>query len=185
MCGNGTRAAGLYAYLNGLSDSSLKLLSGAGVIELDVDGDQVGSSLGEEKVLERGIEHEGITWWLIDTGVPHLVGEVSDLSLFDDSLSTLLRKKYNANVNWYVCQNGELQVRTFERGVEGETLACGTGMAAVFARTFQESKVTSPCTVVPKSGEKLRFEKRGSSLFFKGSVNKICDTIPDLKFDAF
>ena len=137
MCGNGSRAAAHYAYSNDLAPSKMSFLTLAGEIKAEVDGDMVLSELTPPKILSKEIEHNGKIWWKIDTGVPHMVTFVDDIENFDIQSARELRYKENANVNIAkVLDNGNMMVRTYERGVEDETLACGTGMSACFYRSW-------------------------------------------------
>ncbi len=174
MCGNGSRAAAHYAYSYGLAPAKMQFLTLAGVIEASVEGDIVESQLTEHKILQKDIEEFGHSWWLIDTGVPHLVTFVEDLKQFDKKIAKNLRDKYNANVNYAIIRSpNEIGVRTFERGVEDETLACGTGMAACFVRALEEKRVQSQSKLYPKSGEELSIRYNDKRLYFKGRVKKI------------
>ena len=180
MCGNGSRAAAHYAASFGLAPTHMRFLTGAGVIEARVEGDMVESQLTESRILQKDIQEYGKKWWLIDTGVPHLVTFVEDLKQFDKNEAKKLRDKYNANVNYAIIHDlKNMGIRTFERGVEDETLACGTGMAACFVRALEEGRVEQAVRIVPKSGEELalRFEK--GRLFFKGRVKKIFETFKE------
>jgi diaminopimelate epimerase len=76
-----------------------------------------------------------------------------------------------------VCAHqGCLHVRTYERGVEDETLACGTGMAASFYAAYGEKKVGESVKVYPTSGEELFLRIEQERLFFKGPVQNIFET---------
>lgn len=176
MCGNGTRACAHYAYTNGLAPQKMSFLTGAGKISCDVDGDVVESELTKPEVKKEPFEEEGFTWWLVDTGVPHLVAVVDDLDSYSKELSSKMRYKYNANVNFVKVEDGKLYVRTYERGVEDETLACGTGMAACFLRANTLGLVSEIARVYPKSKEELTLSKKGDTLLFKGSVTKVFTT---------
>ena len=177
MCGNGSRAAAHYAYVHGLAPAKMRFLTLAGEIEAEVDGDIVQTQLTEHKILQRDINEYGHNWWLIDTGVPHLVTFVEDLKQFDKKLAKKLRDKYNSNVNYAKIPDlKSVAVRTFERGVEDETLACGTGMAASFIRALEEQKVASEVKLLPKSGEELHISYKNQRLYFKGRVKKIFTT---------
>ncbi len=179
MCGNGSRAAAHYAATFGLAPKKMRFLTKAGVIEASVEGDMVESQLTPPKILKK-VKEEGREWWLIDTGVPHLVTFVEDLEQFDKEVAKKLRNKYNANVNYGIIRDlKNMGVRTFERGVEDETLACGTGMAATFLRAFEEGDVDSAVRVVPKSGEELFLRYDQERLFFKGRVKKIFETFKE------
>ncbi len=90
------------------------------------------------KILDTNISEYNYNWWLIDTGVPHLVSIRDNIDEFDIKKIRALRYKYNANVNICKVEDETLYVRTYERGVEDETLACGTGMVACFVRCHQE-----------------------------------------------
>jgi len=172
MCGNGSRATAHYAYSNGLANSEMRFLTGAGVIGCKVDGDVVATDLTPPSILNRKIDEFGYRWWLINTGVPHLVSIRDDISNFSIDEARELRYKYNANVNIAMVKDGKLYVRTYERGVEDETLACGTGMAASFYRAIQESILKQEADVFPKSGERLYLAEKGKTLIFRGEVQR-------------
>ena len=174
MCGNATRAVSHYAFTNNLvSSSEMKFLTGAGLIKSSVEGNIVETQLTAPKVVKEEFTEDGFTWYLVDTGVPHLVTIVDDLELYNHDLCAKMRYKYNTNVNFAKVENGIIKVRTYERGVEGETLACGTGMAACFLRANDLKLVESSTFVYPKSGEQLTLSKKDSTIYFKGAVKKV------------
>jgi diaminopimelate epimerase len=173
MCGNGSRAAAHYAFINNLAPKDMSFLTGAGVIKAQVDADMVLSELTPPKILDKEIEFNSKSWWLIDTGVPHLISFVDDIEHFDIDEARELRYKYDANVNIaFVDAQKNLKVRTYERGVEDETLACGTGMAASFYRAYQEQKVPKEIEVYPRSGDTLYLGVNEKTITFKGRVKK-------------
>jgi len=151
----------------------MSFLTGAGVIKAEVDGSMVLSELTPPKILDKNIEFNGKSWWLIDTGVPHLVHFTQNIEEFDIKEARELRYKYNANVNIAYVENGNLRVRTYERGVENETLACGTGMAASFYVALLEKKVGENIEVYPKSGDTLYLGINSKTITFKGEVKKV------------
>lgn len=184
MCGNGSRACAHYAYINDIASKKMSFLTGAGLISAEVKKAHgkrkamVLSELTPPKILDENIEFDGSSWWLIDTGVPHLVKFVEDISEFDLVQAREIRNKYNANVNIaFIDENKNLKVRTYERGVENETLACGTGMAACFYRAFKEGLVSEKIEVYPSSGETLYLGFNGKTITFKGEVVNTFNTV--------
>lgn len=174
MCGNATRAVSHYAFTNNLvSSSEMKFLTGAGLIKSSVEGNIVETQLTAPIVVKEEFIEDGFTWYLVDTGVPHLVTIVDDLELYNHDLCAKMRYKYNTNVNFAKIEDGIIKVRTYERGVEGETLACGTGMAACFLRANDLKLVDSSTFVYPKSGEQLTLSKKDGIIYFKGAVKKV------------
>jgi len=169
MCGNGSRAAAHYAFVNGLAPKKMNFLTLAGVIEAEVDGDIVESQLTPYKKIGDFGE-----WSFFDTGVPHLV-KLDKLENFNIKECRDLRYKHNANVNVAEVKNNKLYVRTYERGVEDETLACGTGMCASFLKAREEGLVGDSVKVYPKSKEELEITIRDNRLYFKGRVKNIFD----------
>lgn len=176
MCGNGSRAVAHYAYSNNLTNSKMKFLTKAGVISAEVNDNIVESELTKPTVLKESFSEEGFEWILLDTGVPHLVTIVDDLNSYDKELSRRLRIKYNANVNFALIKDKKLFVRTYERGVEDETLACGTGMSACFLKANMDKLVGESAKVYPKSGEELNLRIDNGILFFKGAVKEVFNT---------
>lgn len=177
MCGNATRAVAHYAYNNGLANSSMKFLTQAGLIESSVEDNIVETQMTKPIVIKEPFEQEGLTWYLIDTGVPHLVTLTDNLENYDHDLCAKMRYEHNANVNFAkVEENGTLKVRTYERGVEGETLACGTGMVACFLRANDLGLVKEKAFVYPKSNEELTISKIDDKIYFKGAVKKVFTT---------
>jgi diaminopimelate epimerase len=173
MCGNGTRAVAHYAYTNGLAAPTMSFLTQAGIIKSIVDENIVETQMTKPVVIKEEFEQEGLTWYLIDTGVPHLVTVVDDLEKYDHDLCAKMRYEHNANVNFAKIEDGKIFVRTYERGVEGETLACGTGMVACFLRANALGLVDNKSFVYPKSKEELTVSIKDGELFFKGAVKKV------------
>lgn len=177
MCGNGTRACGLYAFENKLAGKKMRFLTGAGEISVEIFEDGVESELTEPKLLRDDIFEYEIKWTLIDTGVPHLITFLDELYVLTKEQLRELRHKYNANVNIGVLKDEVIEVRTFERGVEDETLACGTGMAALFYKAIIDKKFQNSAIIIPKSQERLIFRFEKNRIFFKGKVKRVFDTI--------
>lgn len=172
MCGNGTRAVAHYAYTNNLCGSDLDFLTDAGKISCTVDDDIVETTMTKPIVHNENFDQEGFEWFLADTGVPHLVTLVDDLEKFNLDVCAKMREAYNANVNFANVKDGKLYVRTFERGVENETLACGTGMVASFIRANTLGLIEESCDVYPKSNELISIKKENETIYFKGKVTK-------------
>lgn len=203
MCGNASRAAALFACEQGLvsADKTIFLHTLAGVIEANVSEqktqptlaklganitkmNKIGSTasvsvrLSAPKKLAEPFSEDGLRWHFYDTGVPHLVAFVEDIEAAPFEIAPALRAKYNANVN-FVCEvGGELFVRTFERGVEAETLACGTGMcaAALAYRVAEPIKSGVKSVIRPRSGEIIKVFLRGDAVYFEGLVNSVFST---------
>ena len=176
MCGNGSRATAHYAVTNGLALPTHSFLSGAGEIKCEVDGAIVEIELTKPKELKEKFSDEGREWYFFDTGVPHLVTFVEDLSEYRKELASVMRYRYNANVNFVKVDGEVLRVRTYERGVEEETLACGTGMGASFYSAFLRGDAKKVTKVYPTSGEELILSFKDGSIFFKGKVERVFDT---------
>ncbi len=181
MCGNGSRAAAHYAHQEGLAPAQMKFLTGAGVISAEVDGDVVESELTLPNVFNEALEEQGRRWFFADTGVPHLVTEMSDYDEYDQAVCAKMRHAHNANVNYVMEKDGALYVRTYERGVEDETLACGTGMAAAFLYMNSLGKVGDTAAVYPPSKEELTLRIKDGKLFLKGSVSNVFNVVKNLK----
>ena len=176
MCGNGSRACAHYSYNHGLSKQKHSFLTLAGVVNAEVDEDIVEVKLTEHIILKEPFEEEGFLWHFYDTGVPHLVTYVDDLSLYSKEHAAKMRYKYNTNVNFAKIQGEDIHVRTYERGVEDETLACGTGMCASFLGAHQEGTVKDSASIFPKSTEEVTVSFKNNRLYFKGAVVKTFDT---------
>ena len=177
MCGNGSRACAHYAHSRGLAPARMSFLTIAGEIKAHVDGNMVQSDLTPPVIKEKNIVENGKTWWLIDTGVPHLITFDADIKHFDIEEARELRHKYNCNVNIAkVDTDGSLYVRTYERGVENETLACGTGMASAFYRANMEGLTGNKAEVYPRSGETLYLGLVDGTITFKGEVRETFET---------
>ena len=176
MCGNGSRACAHYAFIHDLAPKNMSFLTEAGVINAEVDGDMILSELTPPKIIDKDIELNSKSWWLLDTGVPHLVSFTQNIEEFDIAEARELRYKYNANVNIAFVEGKNLRVRTYERGVEDETLACGTGMAACYYRALQEGLVKGSIEVYPTSGETLYLGMNDRTITFKGAVKNTFKT---------
>jgi diaminopimelate epimerase len=173
MCGNASRAVAHFAHEKGISkDNKAEFLTGAGIIRATINGLYVVSDMVEPTIIRTDVQEYGYNWWLIDSGVPHLVSVRDDIEEFDLKQARELRYKYNCNVNISKIDEDAMYVRTYERGVEDETLACGTGMVACFIRNHQEGKVADQIKVFPKSGDELYVSYEEGVYRFGGKVTK-------------
>ncbi len=173
MCGNASRAVAHFAHEKGISkDGKAEFLTGAGVIHATINGLYVVSDMVKPEIIRDDIEEFAEKWWLIDSGVPHLVAIRDDIEEFNIKQLRELRQKYNANVNICKVENDILYVRTYERGVEDETLACGTGMVACFIRNHKEGNVPDQIKVHPRSGDELYISYENDTYRFGGKVTK-------------
>jgi len=167
MCGNAARCVARYAYLTGIAGKKLSLETRAGIIMAEVQDDIVkvrltdpSSLKREEKIIVNGKEFH---LDCIDTGVPHAVSFVDSLeSCAVVEIGRHIRhhkffQPRGTNVNFaFVFGRHAMKVRTYERGVEDETLACGTGVVASALAAAGRNLVESPVDVTVQSGEILR-----------------------------
>ncbi len=165
FCGNGSRCAARYAASRGLAPAAaMTLTTAVGDVPAIVEGGIVRLVLPPPEdrgaiVLENGAETFRGRWVL--AGVPHVVISVAGLSEYPlERLGPSLRRHPNlgpsgANVNLVESdERKRVHIRTWERGVENETLSCGTGaVAAAFASRLAGAEET--VVVVPRSGSTL------------------------------
>ena len=167
MCGNGGRCAARFAYLKGIAGKKMSFETGAGIIDAEIKGDIVKLKLTDPHNLHvnQSIPVDGQLLEIsrINTGVPHVVHFVNDLDLFDVfHVGRTLRyheqfQPEGTNANFIeVVDKDSIRVRTYERGVEDETLACGTGAVASALISSWKGLIESPVNVRVKSGEMLK-----------------------------
>lgn len=167
LCGNGGRCLAAFAARRGLGkDGRVVFESPAGRHEANVRGDRVDLVLGDvaPPILGQSFATGGkpVTAARVTVGVPHLVVVVDDVDAVDLArFAPGLRGHPSlgpegANVD--VVQpmsDHDARIRTFERGVEGETLACGTGAAASAIALVAQRRMTPPVTLHVRSGDAL------------------------------
>jgi diaminopimelate epimerase len=141
MCGNGARCFARFVNRMAGPFSSVSFKTLAGVIDAEFDGDLVklGMSKPSDIALHRTLEidEQKLISHFINTGVPHVVVFVDDLEATPVELwgrhiryhAVFQPKGTNANFA-RIIEPGKIAIRTYERGVEAETLACGTGVVA-------------------------------------------------------
>lgn len=167
MCGNGARCFGKYtAQLTDEHGPEVSFETIAGTLSADLIGDHVRIAMSDpfDLALNTGIHVEGLTDAVhaINTGVPHAVVFVNDLKNFDVvQYGAALRyhdhfAPKGTNVNFaQVIDTNHIAIRTYERGVEGETLACGTGMVACALIHNLLTQAASPVLVDVQGGDTL------------------------------
>jgi diaminopimelate epimerase len=189
MCGNGSRCAARYAYMKGIAGKKMSFETIAGIISAEVKDDVVKVKMTDPSDVktEIKIEADGHQYTLdsVDTGVPHAVAFVDHLDQYD-VYNNGRKIRHHAhfaprgtNADFVtVTDRHKITVRTYERGVENETLACGTGMVAAALTAAQRGLVESPVDVLVQSGETLRiyFEKQNGfwrEIYLEGKVKMV------------
>ena len=106
---------------------------------------------------------------IIDSGVDHLVLFVNDFSFDLEKEGRSFRNQYQANVDFVMAEKDSAAVRTYEKGVEKETLACGTGAAAAFYAMHQKFLVSS-LNIHFKNGNIFSFKEDTSVVLSQKAV---------------
>ncbi len=186
MCGNGARCAARFAHVHGIAGTRMTFGTDAGTIEAEVIGegakirmtDPFDLACDESLTLAEGAQ----TFCRINTGVPHVVIETEDLEAAPVAARGREIRYHQrfapagTNVNFMaVSTPGAIGVRTYERGVEDETLACGTGCVAAALVTAIRHGWESPIAVTTRSGGILtiHFERAGQgfgSVYLEGDA---------------
>jgi diaminopimelate epimerase len=175
MCGNGARCAARFAFLNGIAGKEMAFETDAGIVRASVSGRDVKIEMPEPKDIKTDyiieLEKGSLSVNSVNTGVPHVVVMVDKLDRVDvvkQGREIRYCKSFapaGTNVNFMSLQNdGSIAIRTYERGVEDETLACGTGSVAGAVIMAYKEKINSPVKVRTKSGAFLNifFNKNNS-----------------------
>ncbi|HDQ03963.1 MAG TPA: diaminopimelate epimerase [Deltaproteobacteria bacterium] len=186
MCGNGSRCVARYAYLKGIAPKKMSFETLAGIIFAEVNDDVVKVRLTDPSILKPGmkinITGSEIILDCIDTGVPHAVCFVDNVETCAvvEQGGKIRRHEYfqprGTNANFVsVIDRHKIRVRTYERGVEDETLACGTGAVASALAAAQRNLVDSPVDVIVQSAEVLRVyfhrkNDRFTEIYLEGRV---------------
>ncbi len=163
MCGNGARCAARFAFIHGIAGHKMAFSTDAGTIEAEVIGEEVKIRMTDpfDLVCDESLPlAEGaVVMSRVNTGVPHVVIETEDLegapvvALGRDIRYHERFAPAGTNVNFAAVQApGAIGVRTYERGVEDETLACGTGCVAAALVTAVRHGWESPVAVTTRSG---------------------------------
>ena len=177
MCGNGARCFARFAKKVAGAPERISFQTPAGLIGARLHGDLVTLNMSDPTDLRLNlllqIDGEDAVVHYINSGVPHVVVPVARLDVvhvFTQGAAIRRHKKFSpqgANVNFIEKRGAQkILVRTYERGVEDETLACGTGVVAsalIFAVT---EKVDGPVSVTVRSGSELSVDfKRAGNQF--------------------
>jgi diaminopimelate epimerase len=172
MCGNGARCFARFANKVGVQKPRISFETPAGVISAELKGDLVTLRMTEPTDLRLNVDlpmaAKNKAVHFINSGVPHVVipvAKIDDVDVRREGAAIRRHKMFSpngTNVN-FIEKRGrnKIAIRTYERGVEDETLACGTGIVAsalIFAAT---EKIIGAITVIARGGDELEvgFEK--------------------------
>lgn len=168
MCGNGGRCMIKFAYDLGMHNSIYHFLAVDGEHEGEIDGEIVNLKM---KDVDGITEYDGDS--ILNTGSPHyvkMVSDVMDYDVFHKGMEIRQSKdfaKEGINVN-FVEEKGpdEIIVRTYERGVEDETLSCGTGVTASALVFYHNDVGYNHVTVITKGGElTVKYDRMGDGIY--------------------
>ncbi len=179
MCGNGGRCLVAFAHYLGVIDKETTFNAVDGLHHATVEGDIVNL-----KMIDVDNIHEKQNHSFLDTGSPHHVQLVKELEKFDvqkegKKLRYGIYGESGSNINFVEQkQDNAFDVRTYERGVEGETFSCGTGVTAVALAMHESGKTAANEVHIHTIGGDLTisFEKKDgkySNIFLKGPAIQV------------
>ena len=175
MCGNGARCFARFARRLGSSNSELSFETLAGVIKASFLDSLVRITMSDphshRPPIDLEINGKTLQVHFLNTGVPHAVVFADDISAIDVARDGAALRYHSAfaprgtNANFVqVLSPTSIALRTYERGVEGETLACGTGVCAAALLHSLRTGSSSPIQVKVRGGDTLQvgFERLAS-----------------------
>jgi diaminopimelate epimerase len=192
MCGNGGRCLARYALRTGVASRRMRFEAFGHLYAAEETPAGMRLSMRDPGVLEIALPLDGVEGRpradVIDTGAPHAVVVVDDVDAVDvERLGRAIRAdaafgREGTNADFLArTADGSYQVRTYERGVEAETLACGTGSVAAAVSAALHFDAPSPVNLRVRSREVLTvgFERRGERGFtnvtLEGSARVVFD----------
>ncbi len=189
MCGNGARCAARFAYLNKIAGERMSFETIAGIVSASVTEDGVKIKMPDPLDIRTDYIIElakgPLSVCSVNTGVPHVVVHADKLDRVDvtgQGREIRFHRIYapaGTNVNFVsMGESGVMTIRTYERGVEDETLACGTGSVAGAVIMALKTKAPSPVQVLTKGGAtlKIHFEQNGErfgNVYLEGDARAV------------
>ncbi|MFQ3596935.1 MAG: diaminopimelate epimerase [Chloroherpetonaceae bacterium] len=184
MCGNGGRCVTRFAQHVGIKKTQFTFEANGEIYHSEIlPNGQVKLHMTPPKAFRDKFIVEGYETYFIDTGSPHAIVYVSDLEGFDvfnegrKIRSNKMHFAEGANVNFLeVTAPDAIRIRTFERGVEQETLACGTGCVASAVVSYRLGKINAKnVTLHVQSGEcvQVEFDERFQDVHLIGSAELV------------
>ena len=185
MCGNGARCAARYVYLENIAGKNMAFETLAGIIKAEImDNNEVKTMLTpphslelDKKITALGKEYDIHS---INTGVPHAViicDDVDNIDVHHIGRDIRYNKDFavnGTNVNFIqVTGDNSLKIRTYERGVEGETLACGTGCAASAIIAIKKGLVKGPVRLLTSGGKTLTVYYDNNTVYLQGEGRRV------------
>ncbi|WP_435622662.1 diaminopimelate epimerase [Flagellimonas sp.] len=179
LCGNGGRCAVAFAHFLGIIKEETTFNAIDGLHYASIEGDEVNLKMGNvDEVKEKQ------SYSFLNTGSPHHVQLVEDLEKMDvKSVGAKLRYgmygESGSNINFVSeAPDGSFNARTYERGVEDETLSCGTGVTAVAIAMHKMGKTKSDTVYINMPGGKLTVsfhQENGTytDIFLKGPAKQV------------
>jgi diaminopimelate epimerase len=190
ICGNGGRCVARFASLNGIAEKNMTFQTLAGPISAEVMDRVVKVLMPVPSGLKTDIGISFKPGWVsvdyINTGVPHVVVQVEDLRdhpVFEQGRAIRYHTMFSpggTNADFMrVIGPDFIELRTYERGVEDETLACGTGAIASALIANFRGMVSPPVRVATRGGEELKiyFHKEDDSfdkVWLEGTTSIVC-----------
>jgi diaminopimelate epimerase len=166
MCGNGARCIAKLAHELGVAPASMRFETLAGIVGAQVDGTRVRLTMtpARDWSVDQTLSVGGQMWKYsaVNSGVPHVVIAVNNLDDFDVQRWGAAFRYHTAfapsgtNVNFIeITGPNQLRLRTYERGVEAETPACGTGIVASGLIAGRTGQVATPVHITSAGGHTL------------------------------
>ena len=189
FCGNGARCMAWFAHSIGAVGEKMTFEAGDGLHKAEISGHRVKLSMKDPSDIRLNflldLGGKGYSASFADTGVPHVVVPVADLGDFP-AVETGRKIRYHqmfepagTNANFIELKDQHhLSIRTYERGVEDETLACGTGSTAAAVISALQGRAVSPVECLTHGGEVLtvhfrKEEGRISEVHLEGEVRLV------------